>query len=429
MDKVILSCPLSTFESVIKILSKRFRTHNINSYVNLEDVDGNTSIIYAAYRGNIRIIQILIDYGASIDVSTINGLNILHMAAQGDNPNVIIYFKEKYKMSIYSKDLKDNTPLHWACFNCAEHSVNYLLSFMNDINQQNNLGQTALHIAIFTERIRIIKKLLKKGADLNIKDKNGKNPIQLSIQLTGASSKVTNVLIENKPMKTCFYGNGEKGKINLFINAFTFLFSLILFNLIVYKSQLSYLSPGYTGFFFIINIIYLLSLIYINSSDPGIILKKEKCDWFTLVCKNVNIKNMCPYCQVQKEKLSKHCFICNHCIEEQSNHCNLLGNCIGKNNYSYYFWFLFMSIVYSFYIYFISLKVFLINEPSLPLIDTPKLTEKDHILPFTFIFKSDWKDAISVFAMTCGLFGLGFSIFIIIKQIRQIIINKKIKNI
>ena len=64
------------------------------------------------------------------------------MAAQGDNPNIIIYFKEKYKMSIYSKDLKGNTPLHWACFNCAEHSVNFLLSFMNDINQQNDSGQT-----------------------------------------------------------------------------------------------------------------------------------------------------------------------------------------------------------------------------------------------------------------------------------------------
>jgi len=248
LHKVILSCPLSTFESVIKILSKRFRTHNINSYVNLEDADGNTSIIYGAYRGNLRIIQILIDYGASIDVNTINGLNILHMAAQGDNPNIIIYFKEKYKMSIYSVDYKGNTPLHWACFNCAEHSVNFLLSFMKDINQQNHSGQTPLHIAIFTERIRIIKKLLKKGSDLSIKDKNGKTPIQLAIQLTGASSKVTNVLIENKPLKTCF--QNDKGKGSFIFNPFTFIIFMILFNLIIYISPLSYLSSGYTGFFF-----------------------------------------------------------------------------------------------------------------------------------------------------------------------------------
>ncbi len=349
------------------------------------------------------------------------------MAAQGDNPNIIIYFKEKYKMSIYSKDLKGNTPLHWACFNCAEHSVNFLLSFMNDINQQNDSGQTPLHIAIFTERIRIIKKLLKKGSDLTLKDKNGKTPIQLAIQLTGPSSKVTNVLIENKPLKTWF--QGDKGKGHFIFNSFTFFLFMIIFNLIIFKSPLTYLSSGYTGFFFIVCILYLLSFIFINSSDPGIILRKENLDWFTLVCKNINIKNMCPYCQVSKEKLSKHCCICNHCIEEQSNHCNILGNCIGKKNILYYFIFLSMTIFYSFYIYFISLKAFLINEPILPLIDQPKLTEKDHILPFTFIFKSNWKDAISVFVMTCGLFGFGISIFIIIKETRQIIINKKIKNI
>ena len=349
------------------------------------------------------------------------------MAAQGDNPNIIIYFKEKYKMSIYSVDYKGNTPLHWACFNCAEHSVNFLLSFMKDINQQNHSGQTPLHIAIFTERIRIIKKLLKKGSDLSIKDKNGKTPIQLAIQLTGASSKVTNVLIENKPLKTCF--QNDKGKGSFIFNPFTFIIFMILFNLIIYISPLSYLSSGYTGFFFIVCILYLLSFIFINSSDPGIILRKENLDWFILVCKNINIKNMCPYCQVSKKKLSKHCFICNHCIEEQSNHCNILGNCIGRKNIYYYFIFLGMTIIYSVYIYFISLKAFLINEPVLPLIDAPKLTEKDHILPFTFIFKSNWKDAISVFVMTCGLFGFGFSIFIIIKQARQMIINKKIKNI
>ena len=75
------------------------------------------------------------------------------MIAQRYNPNIIIYFKEKYKISIYSKDLKGNTPIHLACFNCAEHSFNFLLSFMNNINQQNDSVKTPLHIAIFTERI------------------------------------------------------------------------------------------------------------------------------------------------------------------------------------------------------------------------------------------------------------------------------------
>ena len=428
MDKVILNCPQRIFESVIKILSKRFRKHNINTYVNIEDSDGNTSILYAAYRGNITIIEILIEYGASIDVTSINGLNILHMAAQGDNPNIIIYFKEKYKMSIYCQDLQGNNPLHWACFNCAEHSVNFLLSFMNDINQQNNLGQTPLHIAIFTERIRIIKKLIRKGSDLNLKDNNGKTPIQLAIQLTGASSKVTHVIIENKSFKSWFHSK-EKGVVNIFFNAFNFFLIIVLFNILILYSQLSYLNSGYTGFFIMINVIFLLCFIVIYSSNPGIILKKENCDWFNLVCRKVNINNMCPYCQVAKKKLSKHCFICNHCIDEQTNHCNVLGNCIGLKNVSYYFIFLIVSLFYFFYVYYISLKVFLMKDFILPIIKNSSLNQKDHIFPFTFIFKNNWKDAISVFSMTCGIFGFGISIFLIIQEIRRIIINRKIRHI
>ena len=299
---------------------------------------------------------------------------------------------------------------------------------MKDINQQNNLGQTPLHIAIFTERIRIIKKLIRKGSDLNLKDKHGKTPLQLAIQLTGANSKVTHVIIENKSFKSWFHSK-EKGVVNSIFNAFTFLLIIFLFNLLIYNSQLSYLSSIYTGIFFMINVLYLLCFIIIYSSNPGIILKKENCDWFTLVCRKVNINNMCPYCQVAKNKLSKHCFICNHCINEQSNHCNLLGNCIGLNNVSFYFVFLFMTIFYSFYVYYISLKVFLIKDNFFPLIEKSSLKQKDLILPFTFIFQNDWKDAISVFSMTCGLFIFGISFFLIIQEIRLIIINRKIRNI
>ena len=95
------------------------------------------------------------------------------MAAQGNNPNIIIYFKEKYNMSLLSKDAQGNIPLHWACYNSSEEAINFLLSYMDDINIQNNDGKTPLHIAVFTEKPSLIKKLLKKGADISIKDKEG----------------------------------------------------------------------------------------------------------------------------------------------------------------------------------------------------------------------------------------------------------------
>ena len=74
------------------------------------------------------------------------------MAAQGNNPNIIIFFKAKYNISVLSQDSQGNTPLHWACYNSSEESINFLLSFMPDINIQNKEGKTPLHIAIYTEK-------------------------------------------------------------------------------------------------------------------------------------------------------------------------------------------------------------------------------------------------------------------------------------
>ncbi len=157
--------------SLIQILIKKFPKPRLKSYINKSDIFGNTAILYAAYRGNILIVRSLIECGADVNITSKKGLNVLHMAAQGNNPNLIIYFKVKYHISVISKDSQGNTPLHWACYNSSEEAINFLLSYMDDINIQNNDGKTPLHIAVFTEKPSLIKKLIKRGADINIKDK------------------------------------------------------------------------------------------------------------------------------------------------------------------------------------------------------------------------------------------------------------------
>jgi palmitoyltransferase len=43
------------------------------------------------------------------------GLNVVHIAAQGDQPITLFYFKEK-GMNLSGTDKRASTPLHWACF-------------------------------------------------------------------------------------------------------------------------------------------------------------------------------------------------------------------------------------------------------------------------------------------------------------------------
>ena len=110
--------------------------------------EGNTAIHFASYIGNIDIIERLIKYKADTNISNFNGNNVLHMAAKGNNPNSIIYFKEKYNMNIESVDELDSTPLHRACFFGSDLVTNFILSFNVNINYKDREGFTPLHLAV-----------------------------------------------------------------------------------------------------------------------------------------------------------------------------------------------------------------------------------------------------------------------------------------
>ena len=111
---------------------------------------GYTAIHYASFRGNIDIIELLIQNGADFLVKSPKGLNVLHLAAQGDRPDSLIYFKEKYKLDICERDLNGSTPLHWASFVGSDNILNFLLSWNIDINVQENMGYTPLHLAVMS---------------------------------------------------------------------------------------------------------------------------------------------------------------------------------------------------------------------------------------------------------------------------------------
>ena len=405
----------------------------MKSYINKTDIFGNTAILYAAYRGNILIIRSLIECGADVNVTSKNGLNVLHMAAQGNNPNIIIYFKIKYNISVLSTDLQGNTPLHWASYNSSEEAINFLLSYMTDINIKNNDGKTPLHIAVFTEKPSLIKKLIKRGADINIKDKNGKTPYDLALELTGAESRVTGILMGIKKQKnlvekllniSCINSDNNnnfasiKNQANNGLSKI-YLVSYIILIILELFLQLDFLPNIYVIIFFIACFILFISFIYMSFNNPGIIEDSnyKNIDWLELVFNDVPIKNMCPYCKVRRQKLSKHCFFCNKCIKEQNYHCNIVNNCIGENNYGGYIFFLVMHLIIFFYMGITSLKIFFIQD----------LINIQYIIQINFLHNIMVKNITAMIIMIFS--GLGFIIVFVItfRHIRQLIINYKIK--
>uniref|UniRef100_A0A4W5P0Q2 Nuclear factor of kappa light polypeptide gene enhancer in B-cells inhibitor, epsilon n=1 Tax=Hucho hucho TaxID=62062 RepID=A0A4W5P0Q2_9TELE len=92
--------------------------------------------------------------------------------------------------SLELQDQEGNTPLHMACEQgwdeCAtEMTRNVSFSKLAPVlESQNWRGLTSLHLATVNRQHRLMKLLMKKGADLNIQEgTSGKTPLHLAVEL------------------------------------------------------------------------------------------------------------------------------------------------------------------------------------------------------------------------------------------------------
>jgi palmitoyltransferase len=322
-----------------------------------KDKGGNSPMLFAAFRGNIAIMEKMIELGVDYNCVNNAGLNIIHMAAQSDSPNVIVYFKEKYNYELFQKDDLNNNSLHWACSSGSKSALDYLLLYINKennneniINSVNSQGQTALHITILTTgSVSTIKKLIKKNIDINIKDNSG-----LTVNdIVKENERYKNIekIIFEYTHKNClglnYHINDKKNKYIKFI-IFNILSVFIIFSLIFFffpyirkendipiLDNLCYFSTAvFLGFYF-----------YIIFSNPGVIVKGNNDNWIEIIKSGKNISKMCPYCMVEQDKLSKHCFLCNKCIENFDHHCHWINNCVGHLNKPYFICFIISLLI------------------------------------------------------------------------------------
>ena len=168
---------------IIKELKKRLGSSLLlSNFINEKNDEGLTSLHFTAFKGNIELYKILIKNGASTDILTNLGKNIIHLSAEGNQPSSMIYFLFKQKFDIYSRDENGSSPLHWACYSGAEESVNYLIGLNADIDAQDKEKLTPLHLATLYNREKIVIKLLQNGADKNLKNSRGEKPIDIAIK-------------------------------------------------------------------------------------------------------------------------------------------------------------------------------------------------------------------------------------------------------
>jgi ankyrin repeat protein len=115
--------------------------------VHARDSGGYTPLLWAAKRGHISLVRLLLAKGAQVNV------------------------RNNWR----------NTPLHWAAYNGHLAVVARLLKAGADPNaREREMGHTPLHDAAWKGRRRVIALLLKAGARPDLKNKRGQTPRQIA---------------------------------------------------------------------------------------------------------------------------------------------------------------------------------------------------------------------------------------------------------
>ena len=176
--------------------------------LSLKDVDndGNTAFTYAARSGNIPFLKKLIEkgikpndnalftaaQGSRRETNTIEtykylveevklkanaqnkaGQNVLHiLAGKPNQAEIVTYFLSK-GADANKADKEGNTPLMAAAKETAVLEI--LLPVTKNVNAQNLKGESALTNAVRSGTPEAVALLLNKGADVNVKDKDGNN--------------------------------------------------------------------------------------------------------------------------------------------------------------------------------------------------------------------------------------------------------------
>lgn len=133
--------------------------------INASDKSGNSPLYLAIFHDHPDIIELLLQNKADITQINEGGHTVLHLACTKGYNNVVedllqhldVVFSKKYSSKQQQQDVKGNF-----------------------VNVQAIGGTTALHIAAKQNNMELVKLLLSSGASYNMKNEEGKIPVDLS---------------------------------------------------------------------------------------------------------------------------------------------------------------------------------------------------------------------------------------------------------
>ena len=132
--------------------------------------DGRTYIFWAAYKGNVELMEYLLSKGAKTDILDDKGNTILNFAASTGQSNTKVYDLCLKNGANLKKDLDHNGAnalLLIAPYDKDFSLLNYFISKGLDLKSTDANGDTAFNYAAKTGNIPTLKTLIDKGVKFN----------------------------------------------------------------------------------------------------------------------------------------------------------------------------------------------------------------------------------------------------------------------
>jgi ankyrin repeat protein len=150
----------------------------LNANVSFLDQDKNTQLHVAIISRKYDVAELLLDHYENVKLLNVFNESPLHLASDFAPKSLVEKLIEKGS-EIDAKDFKERSPLHRAVASNIIDVVDLLLSKGANVNQVNKNKDTAVLLAIKRKgALPFVASLVKHGADLNIKDSNGKAALE-----------------------------------------------------------------------------------------------------------------------------------------------------------------------------------------------------------------------------------------------------------
>ena len=147
------------------------------------DEENSLPTQYAVENDCIKVLEVLLKYGASSTLSEGTTLPPLHLACyQGKLDMVQAMIKHCGVQILQSQDQQGMTALHCSCMGIySENMISYLFEQRAELDTQDINGNTALHTAIISGNVSAVEELIKRGCDPTIQDLKGQNSLHHAV--------------------------------------------------------------------------------------------------------------------------------------------------------------------------------------------------------------------------------------------------------